>query len=171
MSADHAFIVRPGTATDIEEALTILNTADARRSGRSPCAGESRDRMRPRLAGPDAFFFVAQRTDGNPIGVAAGLSGRQDGGVGPTIPGLCHISMVAVRPEHWGEGVGKHLVQALLSHGRALGYTRFQLFTHVDNTRAQRLYEGVGFARTGRTAVSDGGEGIVHYLWVPHQLP
>ncbi|MER6011792.1 GNAT family N-acetyltransferase [Streptomyces bluensis] len=170
MSADHAVTVRPGTATDIEEALTILNAADAQRSGRLPRGGESRERTRKRLAGPDTFFFIAQSTGGNPIGLAAGMSGRQDGGTGPTIPGLCHISMVAVRPEHWGEGVGKQLLQVLLSHGRNHGYDRFQLFTHADNARAQRLYERMGFTVTGQTAVSDEGEDIVHYLWIPQHL-
>jgi len=66
--------------------------------------------------------------------------------------------------------VGKQLLQALLAHGRDLGYDRFQLFTHADNTRAQRLYEGIGFTFTGQTAVSDEGESIVQYLWVPRQL-
>ncbi|WP_157878744.1 GNAT family N-acetyltransferase [Streptomyces sp. CT34] len=171
MPADHAITVRPGTPTDIEEALTILHAADARRSGRSPVEGQNRDRTGPRLAGPDTLFFVALRTDGRPVGLAAGKSGRRNGGAGPAIPGLCHISMVAVRPEHWGEGVGKQLVRALLVHGRDLGYHRFQLFTHADNARAQRLYEGLGFTLTGRTAVSDGGGSIVHYVWGPHRLP
>ncbi|MGV9351844.1 N-acetyltransferase family protein [Streptomyces spiralis] len=171
MSADHAVAVRPGTVTDIEEALTILKAADTQRSGRLPRGGKSHDQTRKRLAGPDTFFFVAESTGGEPIGLAAGMSGRQDSGTGPTIPGLCHISMVAVRPEHWGEGVGKQLLQALLSHGRDHGYDRFQLFTQADNVRAQRLYEGMGFTATGQTAVSDEGESIVHYLWVPRQLP
>ncbi|MEV1083722.1 N-acetyltransferase [Streptomyces sp. NPDC050211] len=171
MSADHAVTIRPGTATDIEEALTIVRAAEARRRGRLRLEEESRGRLRQRLAGPDTFFFVAQSTENNPIGLAVGMSGRQDGGMGPTIPGLCHISTVAVRPEHWGMGVGRRLLQALLPHGRGLGYNRFQLFTHADNTRAQRLYEGIGFTPTGQTAVSDNGESIVHYLWVPGQLP
>ncbi|MGY5051272.1 N-acetyltransferase family protein [Streptomyces sp. 900105755] len=167
MAADHTITVRPGTATDIEEALTILNAADAQRNGRLPHGGESRVRTRRRLADPDTFFFVAKSTEGDSIGLAAGMSGRQDGGTGLTIPGLCHISMVAVRPEHWGKGVGRQLLQALLSHGRDHGYDRFQLFTHDDNARAQRLYEGIGFTLTGQTAVSDEGESIVHYLWTP----
>ncbi|MER6303820.1 N-acetyltransferase [Kitasatospora sp. NPDC001539] len=171
MPADRPITVRPGTASDIEEALTILHSAEVQRSGRLPGGGESRDRMRQRLSSPDTFFFVAQSTEGDPIGLAAGMSGRQDGGTGRTIPGLCHISMVAVRPEHWGEGVGKQLLRALLSHGRGRGYDRFQLFTHADNTRAQRLYEGLGFTLTGQAAVSDEGESIVHYLWVPRPLP
>lgn len=126
--------------------------------------------MRRRLVGPDTFFFVAQSTRGDPIGLAAGMSGRRDGGTGPTIPGLCHISMVAVHPEYWGGGAGKQLLQALLSHGRDHGYDRFQLFTQADNVRARRLYEGMGFTATGQTAVSDDGESIVHYLWVPQHL-
>ncbi|WP_055585931.1 GNAT family N-acetyltransferase [Peterkaempfera griseoplana] len=167
MSADHAVTVRPGTATDIEEGLTTLSAAEARRIGRASGDEASRDRMRRRLAGPDTFFFVAEHATGGPIGLAAGMNGRRDGGTGPAIPGLCHITMVAVRPERWGEGVGGRLLRAVLSHGRALGYDRFQLFTHADNVRAQRLYESAGFRLTGGTAVSDDGGSIVHYLWAP----
>ncbi|MFJ9775958.1 GNAT family N-acetyltransferase [Kitasatospora sp. NPDC101157] len=170
MPADHAFAVRPGTASDIEEALTVLSTADAWRSGRPPGGEASRDRARRRLTGADAFFYVAHGIEGEVIGLAAGMSGRQGGGTGPVIAGLCHISMVSVRPGHWGRGVGRKLVQALLSHGCDHGYDRFQLFTHADNVRARRLYESLGFTTTGQAGVSDEGEDIVHYLWLPRQL-
>ncbi|MGP4086636.1 GNAT family N-acetyltransferase [Streptomyces sp. KR55] len=166
MPANDAVTVRPGTATDIAEALTILGAADAQRSGRLPHAGESRGRGRRRLTGPDTFFFVAENAATHLVGLAAGMSGREEGGAGQTIPGLCHISMVAVHPEYWGKGLGKRLIRALLADGRNRGYDRFQLFTHADNARARRLYEGLGFTFTGQTAVSDEGENIVHYLQV-----
>ena len=53
----------------------------------------------------------------------------------------------------------------LLGEGRERGYVGFQLWTHGDNQRAQRLYEGVGFRRSGREKDDDLGERIVHYRW------
>lgn len=55
------------------------------------------------------------------------------------------------------------MVEAVLSEARSRGYGRAQLWTHADNTRAQRLYENRGFRRTGREKQDDLGETIVHY--------
>ncbi len=163
--------VRAGTTADIDDALTVSRVADAHRRGHAPDAGlgDRDDRSGQRLASRDAFFLVAHHAAGSMVGVAAGLVGREDRGAGPIIPGLCHISMVAVLPEHWGRGVGKQLLRSLLELGHDRGYERFQLFTHADNIRARRLYEGLGFALTGKTDTSRSGEFIVHYL-LGHRL-
>lgn len=161
----HAVAVRPGTAADVEDALTVWHAAKARWRGRSRQEGRNGDQKRRRLAGPETFFLVAQSAESGVIGLAAGLSGRRDGGAGPTVPGLCHISMVAVHPEHWRQGVGGQLVQALLRHGRDLGYDRFQLYTQADNAPARRLYEGMSFTSTDRTATSAEGDSLVQYVW------
>ncbi|WP_189219329.1 MULTISPECIES: GNAT family N-acetyltransferase [Streptomyces] len=164
MPADRTVIVRPGTATDVDGALSVLDAAETRRTGRPSRAGGFRDRTRRRLGDSGTFFFVAESPADGPVGLAAATSGREHGGTGPVLPGLCHISVVAVHPAHWGEGLGGRLVRALLAHGHARGYDRFQLFTQAGNARAQRLYESLGFVLTGRTDVSDGGEDIVHYV-------
>lgn len=161
----HAVTVRPGTAADVEDALTVWHAAKTRWHGRSPREGGDGGQKRRRLAGPGTFFLVAQSAENGVIGLAAGLSGRRDGGTGSTVPGLCHISMVAVHPEHWRTGVGGQLVQVLLRHGLDLGYDRFQLYTQVDNVPARRLYEGMSFTSTGRTATSGEGERLVQYVW------
>jgi len=70
---------------------------------------------------------------------------------------------VFVAPERWGTGLGGEMVEAVLSEARSRGYDRARLWTHADNTRAQRLYENHGFRRTGREKQDDLGETIARY--------
>lgn len=164
MAADRTITIRPGTPADVDDGLTVLNLADLERDGGTVPGEGHGDRARRRLTDPGTFFFVAEGEGDGLLGIAAGLSGRERGGTGAVIPGLCHISMVAVRPGHWGRGLGTRLVRAVISEARDRGYDRVQLFTHAGNTRARRLYAGLGFTLTGRTTVSDHGEDMVHYI-------
>lgn len=97
------------------------------------------------------------------VGMAVAIPARADDGAGPPVPGLCHISMVFVAPDRWGQRIGAQLVDAITAEARSRGYSRAQLWTHADNVRAQRLYERRGFRRTGREKDDDLGEPIVHY--------
>jgi len=110
---------------------------------------------------PGAFLLLAEAA-GEVVGMTLGLQGLADDGAGPPIPGLCHVSMVFVTPDRWGEGIGGRLVAALLAEARSRGYVRVQLWTQADNTAAQRLYESHRFRRTGREK-DEFGERILHY--------
>jgi ribosomal protein S18 acetylase RimI-like enzyme len=168
MTTDQTVTVRLATPVDAEAAVAVLAMVGSVPGTGLPALAGNAGRARQRLTAPGAFFVIAEsRDDGGPVGVAAGIPGREDGGTGPAIPGLCHITMVAVRPECWGRGVGKRLVRALISELGTRGYDRVQLFTQAENMRAQRLYAGLGFRPTGRTAVSDEGEALLHYLLAP----
>lgn len=118
--------------------------------------------MRGYLAKSDAFLVVAEYA-GALVGMALGMQARDQDGPGPPLAGRCHISMVFVHPDRWGHGVGKVLMRQLLVDARDRGYAICQLWTHADNERAQRLYEGLGFRRTGREKDDDLGERTVHY--------
>jgi ribosomal protein S18 acetylase RimI-like enzyme len=155
-------VIRPGSPADIEAVLAVLHAADMARSGGVIGFMDDPDRARRRFASDGALFVVAM-AGRELIGVAAGLQARTDGGAGVAIDGLCHITMVAVRPERWGQGIGGGLVRALISAVATHGYVRAQLFTQVDNARAQRLYTGLGFTPSGETHVSAAGEAIMHY--------
>jgi ribosomal protein S18 acetylase RimI-like enzyme len=113
------------------------------------------------MAKLDAFLVVAD-DDKAIIGMALGIQANADDGAGPPIAGLCHVSAVFVASQRWGQGIGRHLVEALLDHARLRGYSAAQLWTHADNQRAQRLYEGMGFRRSSREH-DDQGEVIVQY--------
>ena len=54
------------------------------------------------------------------------------------------INEVGVAPAYQRRGIGKHLMQALLAHGRTLGCREAWLGTEMDNTAARGLYAAVG---------------------------
>lgn len=156
------FAIRAGHPSDIDAAVAVWKAANTARRGGVNVPPEHESRVRRYLRKPDTFLAVAA-ADTGVVGMAVGMQALDDDGAGPPLPGLCHISAVFVHPGSWGRGVGAQLVRQVLAEGRARGYETFQLWTHADNARAQRLYEGLGFVRSGREKNDDFGERIVHY--------
>jgi ribosomal protein S18 acetylase RimI-like enzyme len=162
-------VIRAGTAADAQTAAALVHLADVARRGPSPQDARTLERSARRLADPSTFFVLAEPGSGTgvvrgPVGVAAGMPGRAGGGAGDRIPGLCHISMVAVRPESWGRGLGRRVLDAVIDEARRRGYVRAQLFTQTANDRARALYGRRGFVLTGQTSVDEIGDEILHYL-------
>ncbi|HYH82887.1 MAG TPA: GNAT family protein [Longimicrobium sp.] len=59
---------------------------------------------------------------------------------------------VSVLREWWGRGVGPALLEEMIAWARGGGVVRkINLRVHVDNVRAIRLYERLGFVHEGRT--------------------
>lgn len=56
------------------------------------------------------------------------------------------VEWVATKPAHRGKGLTKALLHAILAEGKKRGHSQFQIGVLIDNTPAQRAYEGVGFA-------------------------
>lgn len=154
--------VRPGGPTDVDPAVAVWQAANTARRGGQPVPPAHEARVRGYAEKADSFLFVAEEA-GEVVGMAWGMQGLADDGAGPPVPGLCHISMVFVAPQRWGEGIGGRVLDGVLADARARRYRRVQLWTHADNRRAQRLYEGHGFRRSGRETDDDLGERIVHY--------
>lgn len=157
-----AVIVRAGGPADHDAAVAVWLTANTARRGGEPVAAQHELRVRGYADKPDAFLVVADDA-GEVTGMALAMQACADDGAGPPVSGLCHIAMVFVAPDRWGEGVGGQLVDAVLAEARDRGYDRAQLWTHVDNGRGQRLYDGRGFRRSGREKDDDLGERVVHY--------
>jgi ribosomal protein S18 acetylase RimI-like enzyme len=155
-------LVRAGEAADAEAAVAVWKLANTARRGGAPVPAPHEERVRAYLAKGDSLLAVADATGGL-VGMALGMQALDDDGAGPPLPGRCHISMVFVHPDWWGQGVGKMLMRYLLHAGRDRGYLSYQLWTHAANHRAQRLYEGLGFRRSGREKDDDLDERIVHY--------
>jgi ribosomal-protein-alanine N-acetyltransferase len=62
-----------------------------------------------------------------------------------------HITNVAVHPDYRGQGLGKNLVEIMLSEARKKGKIKsFTLEVRVTNEAAINLYEGFGFVEVGR---------------------
>jgi len=168
--------VRSGAASDLETALDVWDEATTARRGGVRAPDDAREHVREVLSRSDTFLVLAvdpgldaeaSPDDGfesGVVGIAAGLQAKTDDGEGPDpIAGLCHLSLVYVRPRVWGQGIGHMLVRGALDTARERGFTAIQLWAQADNPRAQRLYEGQGFDRTGREKIGRMDELIWHY--------
>jgi len=154
-------VIRRGGATDVEPAVAVWAVANAARREGVPPRPEQAERARGHVDDPEVVLFVADDA-GEVVGMALGEQALSDHGSGPPVDGLCHVSMVFVAPERWGEGLGGRLVDALLEEVRRRGYERAQLWTQMGNARTRRLYEGRGF-RPSEREKDEFGERIVHY--------
>lgn len=133
-----------------------------------PVAGggsaEAEQQVRRRLAEPAGFAVLAEE-DGELVAMVLVLQALGHDGASPDpLPGLAHVSMVAVRPDRWGQGLGALILDVARHDARERGFTRAQLWTHETNRRAQRLYERLGWVASGRTKIDDHGEPIRHYV-------
>lgn len=162
--------IRAGRREDAESALSVWQLANTARRGGEAAPDDQGDRVRTALALPDAFLVVAEHR-GALVGMALGMHARADDGAGAPIAGRCHISMVFVHPSRWSRGIGTRLTRRLLVEAAARGYREAQLWTHADNERAQRLYQQLGFVRSGREKTDQLGEPIVHYQLSWSTLP
>ena len=128
--------------------------------------------IRKRAATGDAWF-AGRWSDDRLVAIVHGMHARENDGAGQQIPGLMHLSMVAVEPECWGRGLGRAATEFALDEARRLGYDSVQLWTHLHNTRARRLYEHLGFVASGRRKDDGLGNEILHYMLnlQPHEIP
>jgi len=113
-------------------------------------------RVREKLAEPAAHLVVVER-HGETVGMALAEPFRDDNGKGDVRADWGHVSMVFVRPDHQGAGVGRELLQHLISRGP---WSQLSVWTRETNRRAQRLYRGCGFVATGESDSIHGGETI-----------
>ena len=54
-----------------------------------------------------------------------------------------------VAPEHWGEGIGRALMEFALEQLRVTGFSQAVLWVHAPNQGARRFYEAVGWRLDG----------------------
>ena len=153
-------VIRRGGATDVEPAVAVWAVANAARREGVPPRPEQAERVRGHVDDPEVVLFVADDA-GEVVGMALGEQALSDDGSGPPVDGLCHVSMVFVAPDRWGEGLGGRLVDALLEEVRRRGYERAQLWTQMGNARARRLYEGRGFRPSEREKDGSGKESFI----------
>lgn len=56
---------------------------------------------------------------------------------------------IAVKRGYWGQGIGRALMEAAILEAKALRFEQVELGVYADNERATRLYEKLGFEKTG----------------------
>jgi [ribosomal protein S18]-alanine N-acetyltransferase len=94
------------------------------------------------LARPESrYYLVAEdRAGAHPIvGYAGLLAGARE----------ADVQTIAVRRSHWGTGIGRALLTALLAEASRRGCDQVLLEVRVDNERAQALYRRFGFVPVG----------------------
>jgi ribosomal protein S18 acetylase RimI-like enzyme len=115
-----------------------------------------------RMGEPTAWFVLAREGE-DAVGCTHGIAAREGDGEGTVIPGLMHLSLVAVEPAHWRRGIGRALTEKALAIASERGYSSVQLWTQRTNHPAIALYELLGFCATGREKI-DQGEPIIHFM-------
>ena len=100
--------------------------------------------IRARNAAPDALMLLAF-VDGEYAGNCSfeGLTGRRRSAHRVELA-------IALYRKFTGFGLGRLLLERLLSLVRELGYEQAELTVNSENTRALRLYESLGFRICGR---------------------
>jgi len=127
--------------------LEVYRAAQAAR-GRRPSA-ERLARVRAKL---DEGLLVV---DEEQRGFALGEQGRAADGAGEDVPGLLHLAMVFVHPDHQRQGVGAALVEALADAAWDRGFRRVSVWSTTPE-----FYEACGLERTGRTQDVSAGTAV-----------
>lgn len=143
----------------VATALAVWHAARSA-AGPEPAADRIR-RVVEKLTDPNALLVVAERSDER-CGMALAEPFRVDRGRGDVVPDRGHISMVFVRPDMQGRGVGRELMQRLIAEGP---WSQLSLWTRESNDRAQRLYRSCGFVPTGDTGSTPALEPTQRWHW------
>lgn len=149
--------VRRAGIEEIGAAVTVWQAANP-----DSTVAEHADSLRGWALDPDALLLVAE-SGGCLAGIVLLLPGRAQDGAGDLVPGLCHLTGLAVRPESRRSGIGSALLDTALREAAEREATRVTLWTAEDNAAAQRLFASRGFAPTGRSARDGGGAVMLHF--------
>jgi len=123
---------------------------------------EHADSLRGWARDPGAVLLVAE-SGGRVVGMVLLLPGRDQDGAGGVVPGLHHLTGLAVRSESRRSGVGSALLDTALREAADRKATRVTLWTAEGNAAAQRLFVSRGFVPTGRSAGDGGGTVMLHF--------
>ena len=94
--------------------------------------------------GPGDAVLVTERA-----GVLKGFAHVCDARDSDAGVGAGEVSSLYLRSEIWGQGLGRELMAAALSHLTAGGFTSAILWVLATNDRARRFYEAGGWERDG----------------------
>jgi ribosomal protein S18 acetylase RimI-like enzyme len=78
------------------------------------------------------------------------------------LPGVARLDHLEVAGPFGGRGIGTALIGAAEATARQLGYERIALGVGLDNRRARRLYERLGYG--------EWGHGTVVGTWVEYPM-
>jgi ribosomal protein S18 acetylase RimI-like enzyme len=138
-----AFSIRPvRTADDLAAVVALFEDYVASLTvdlGYQDFSGELAG-LPGKYAPPRGELLLARDAAGRPLG-CAGLRALSDG--------CCEMKRLYLLPAARGLGLGKAMTEAVIETARALGYDELRLDTLPSMTTALRLYDAMGFERTG----------------------
>lgn len=97
-------------------------------------------------ARPGSVLIVALDDDDHvtAFAAAAPAAGSKD-----SLAGTAEVEYVGVRPDAWGAGLARSVLELLCAELAADGFTRAQLLVYVSNRRAVSIYERLGWQAEG----------------------
>ena len=134
--------VAPASLDDLEAVATLF---DAYRVfyGQPSDLGKARAFMEARLTCGDSHVILAWSESGVPMGFTQLYPSFSSVRLAP----VWILNDLFVDPRFRGRGVGRHLMRRGEDAARAAGACAVTLATQVQNARARKLYEGLGYVR------------------------
>jgi GNAT superfamily N-acetyltransferase len=154
-------IIRDATVNDVE-AIAGVQVRTWQEAYRGKVPQQHLDKMDPcrrqhawrqilQDRGPAATLVAAEESDGA-VGFIH-VSPSRDPDTVPEMVG--EVQALYLLPEHWGQGVGRLLMEAGVRRLAAGGYREILLWVLATNDRARRFYEAGGWRADGSTRTSD----------------
>lgn len=105
----------------------------------------SRDEIGGWLAGPGSTILAAEEDDGLVVGLALLLTRPPSPFAGRVPRKVIELDNLAVRGDRRSQGIGEHLLRAMVAWSRAQGASHIEVGVHAFNRDARRFYERFGF--------------------------
>lgn len=143
----YAIVIEPARASDAPAIIALIGRVFA----------EYNFIWNPATEVPDLFDLERHYREKAGAFWVARLDGRVVGSVGvERLPeGRAELHRLYLDATLRGRGVGRALVEAVLAWCRAAGIKQLTLWSDTRFDRAHRLYEGMGFAKTGERELPD----------------
>ncbi len=150
------WLLRRAGVTDLDAIMAIETTT-------FEMDAWSRQQMESELANPNTYYLVATREGAETVEGYAGLLAARGAE-------QADVQTIAVVDAARGRGLGRTLMNALLSEARSRSAHEVFLEVRADNPSAQRLYGSIGFEQISvrkRYYQPDGVDALIMRLIVP----
>ncbi|ETS88254.1 hypothetical protein PFICI_02082 [Pestalotiopsis fici W106-1] len=105
---------------------------------------------------PSKSYLVARNGEGSVVGIAQLQHGKTHSSVDGAENEIAVMQKVYVDSSMHGQGVGSKLIQAIEDLAREKGVKKLWLTVWEENVKAQRLYQRLGYERTGEIDFATG---------------
>jgi len=154
-SSGQEVVIRTASNRDAEEVKRLVFSV-MEEFGLSPDPGgldADLDDIEANYLRPGGLFEVVETTEGTIIGTA-GLMIRGNG--------VAELRKMYLRRDYRGRGIGRTLLEHMLTHARKAGIKEVELETNSSLRDAIRLYIGYGFHPAPRKPISHRSDQVYH---------